>query len=67
MRTIRLYMGELDSDYVEAEVTELALKRLQATGSVAVDDGGHWFIELPLTYRQASLGEEIGYGDDPEP
>lgn len=51
MRTLRMYLGELDDDFVEVVVTDEVFAALRFAGRVAVDDGGVWFVELVLDYR----------------
>lgn len=52
MRTIRLYLGDLDSDFVEAKITESEFEKMKEEKRINVDDGGIWFVELILTYHR---------------
>jgi len=52
MRTLRLYLGELDaSEYIDVEVTEEQARLLIMYQVVGIDDGGILFTELLLDYR----------------
>lgn len=51
MREIRLYLGELDSEFITIQVNEEQFELLKAAQKINIDDGGYWFTELILNYR----------------
>ncbi len=51
-RTIRIYLGELDDEFVEVQVTQEAFDKMRNAEKINVDDGGIWFAELIWKYTQ---------------
>lgn len=50
MVTLRIYLGELDSDYIDVGITIEQWRKLLKEKRANIDDGGTKFVELLLTY-----------------
>ncbi len=50
-RELRVYLGELDSEFITLAITEEQYKKLIETGKVNFDDGGILFTEIIMTYQ----------------
>ncbi len=47
---LRIYLGELDDDFIEVPITPEQWQKLKDAGKAAIDDGGIRFMEAPLHY-----------------
>jgi hypothetical protein len=48
---LRLYLGEIDDECIEVEITEEQWRKLRSEKRATVDDGGIRFAELILVYE----------------
>lgn len=56
MLELRLYLGELDGDYVVVQISRDQWEKLMLAGKASIDDGGIRFVELILDYPKEGKG-----------
>ena len=61
MRKLRLYLGQMGDDYVEADMSEETFRKLVECGRVNFDDGGIVFAELFWRYPHPETEEQGEY------
>lgn len=49
--TLRLYLGELDSEFITVPLSKEQRQKLIAMGKANFDDGGVLFTEIIMTYQ----------------